>query len=184
VTEPTALERLLLARSVQRGDFVLASGRHSSYYIDCRITTMSAEGLTLIGRAGLEAMREKDWRPRGVGGLTMGADPVAYAIAAASFGSPAQVDAFSVRKDVKQHGTRRSIEGNFKPGDAVVVVEDVITSGGSALQAIGALRENGARIIGVLAVVDREQGGAGKIAEAGYEVVCLTTSSSLGLSDL
>jgi orotate phosphoribosyltransferase len=183
VTEPTALERLLLARSVQRGDFVLASGQRSSYYIDCRVTTMSAEGLTLIGRAGLEAMRRKNWRPRGVGGLTMGADPVAYAIAAASFGSPDQVDAFSVRKDIKQHGTRRSIEGNFKAGDPVVVVEDVITSGGSALQAIGALRESGARIIGVLAVVDREQGGADRIAEAGHEVVCLTTSSSLGLSD-
>lgn len=184
MTEPTALERLLLARSVQRGDFLLASGQRSSYYIDCRVTTMSAEGLTLIGEAGLKLMHERNWRPRAVGGLTMGADPVAYAIAAASFGSPTQVDAFSVRKDAKQHGTRRAIEGNFQPGDAVVVVEDVITSGGSALQAIGALTENGARILGVVAVVDREQGGAERIVEAGYSVVSITTSRALGLSDV
>lgn len=184
MTEPTALERLLLARSVQRGDFLLASGQRSSYYIDCRVTTMSAEGLTLIGHAGLSLMEARKWRPRAVGGLTMGADPVAYAIAAASFGSPGQVDAFSVRKDAKQHGTRRAIEGNFQPGDAVVVVEDVITSGGSALQAIGILEDNGARILGVVAVVDREQGGAERIAKAGYQAVCITTSRALGLTDV
>jgi orotate phosphoribosyltransferase len=181
MTDPTALERLLLARSVRRGDFLLASGQRSSYYIDCRMTTMSAEGLVLIGQAGVAAIRSRDWSPRAVGGLTMGADPVAYAIAAASFGSPGAVDAFSVRKDAKQHGTRQSIEGNFHPGDAVVVVEDVITSGGSALQAIDKLKENGALILGVLAVVDREQGGREKIEAAGHAVVSLTTSGALGL---
>ncbi len=181
MTAPTALERLLLARSVQRGDFLLASGRRSSYYIDCRMTTMSAEGQILIGQAGLSLIRSKQWHPRCVGGLTMGADPVAYAIAAASFGSAEVVDAFSVRKDPKQHGTRRSIEGNFTSGDSVIVVEDVITSGGSALQAIETLQENGAHIIGVLAVVDREQGGAARILQSGYDVVSITTSSALGL---
>ena len=111
----------------------------------------------------------------------MGADPVAYAISAASFGSGQGIDAFSVRKDAKQHGTRQAIEGNFKPGAAVVVVEDVITSGGSALQAIGRLEENGATILGVLAVVDREQGGREKLESAGHQVVSLTTSRALGL---
>jgi orotate phosphoribosyltransferase len=181
VNEPTALERLLLARSVQRGDFVLASGQRSSYYIDCRLTTMSAEGMVLIGAAGLAAIQAAGWGPQGVGGLTMGADPVAYAIAAASFGSKTQVDAFSVRKDAKQHGTRRRIEGNFRPGERVVVIEDVITSGGSALQAIEAIQEADGKVAGVLAVVDREQGGRARIEAAGYPVVSLTTSTRLGL---
>jgi orotate phosphoribosyltransferase len=91
------LRRLLLERSVRFGDFTLASGRRSSYYIDCRPSTMSAEGLTLIGRLGVQAIRSRGWRPRAVGGLTMGADPVAYAIAAASWGSDLVLDGFSVR---------------------------------------------------------------------------------------
>ncbi|HTM34222.1 MAG TPA: orotate phosphoribosyltransferase [Vicinamibacterales bacterium] len=181
MSEPTALERLLLARSVQRGDFVLASGQRSSFYIDCRLSTMSAEGMVLVGKAGLAAIRSMRWEPNAVGGLTMGADPVAYAIAAASFGSSSPIDAFSVRKDAKQHGTRRRIEGNFRSGDRVVVVEDVITSGGSALQAIEAVTEAGGEIVGVLAVVDREQGGRGRIEASGHPVVSLTTSTRLGL---
>ena len=148
------------------------------------MTTMSAEGMVLIGRDGLAAIRSRGWSPRAVGGLTMGADPVAYAIAAASFGSPDVIDAFSVRKDAKQHGTRRAIEGNFRSGDAVVVVEDVITSGGSALQAIAAVEQAGGRVVGVLAVVDREQGGRATIEATGHQVVSLTTSSSMGLTDL
>ena len=183
MTDLTALERLLLERSVKRGDFLLASGQRSSYYIDCRMTTMSAEGLVLIGQAGLTAIRRRSWEPQAVGGLTMGADPVAYAIAAASFGSARVINAFSVRKDAKQHGTRQAIEGNFHPGDRVVVVEDVITSGGSALQAISKLEENGAQVLGVLAVVDREQGGSDKLKAAGFEVVSLTTSGGLGLTN-
>ncbi len=112
------LRALLLERSVKRGDFTLASGQHSSYYIDCRLTTMSAEGQGLIGKLGLAAIRDRGWVPDAVGGLTMGADPVAYAIAAASFGSPPIIDAFSVRKSAKEHGTGRLIEGNFGPGIA------------------------------------------------------------------
>jgi orotate phosphoribosyltransferase len=106
---------------------------------------------------------------------------VAYAIAAASAGDPPQIDAFSVRKEAKTHGTGRLIEGNFDPGDPVVVIEDVITSGGSALQAIEAVSGAGGKVLGVLAVVDREQGGRAKIEAAGLQVVALTTSSSLGL---
>jgi orotate phosphoribosyltransferase len=93
-SELAALDQLLLERSVRRGDFVLASGRRSSFYVDARLTTMSAQGLVLIGRVGLQAIRTKGWTPDAVGGLTMGADPVAYAIAAASVQSPPQVQAF------------------------------------------------------------------------------------------
>jgi orotate phosphoribosyltransferase len=137
--------------------------------------------MALIGRMGWEAIQRNGWRPASVGGLTMGADPVAYAIAAASFGSIAPVDAFSVRKEPKDHGTGRRIEGNFNPGDAVVVVEDVITSGGSAMTALAAVEAAGGTVLGVLAVVDREEGGKAVLETDGRRVVTLTTASDLGL---
>jgi orotate phosphoribosyltransferase len=181
MTDRESLRRLLLERSVKRGNFTLASGQQSSYYIDCRLATMSAEGMRLIGRMGWEAIQRQGWQPAAVGGLTMGADPVAYAIAAASFGSGASVDAFSVRKEPKDHGAGRLIEGNFNPGDAVVVVEDVITSGGSATKALAAVEAGGGRVLGVLAVVDREEGGRAALENNGRTVVTLTTASDLGL---
>ena len=181
MTDHDSLRQLLLERSVKRGDFLLASGQRSSYYIDCRPATMSAAGMALIGRLGWEAIRGAGWRPAGVGGLTMGADPVAYAIAAASFQTDAPVDAFSVRKESKDHGTGRSIEGNFKPGDSVVVVEDVITSGGSARRAARAVEAAGGTILGILAVVDREQGGKAVLEADGRKVLTLMTASDLGL---
>jgi orotate phosphoribosyltransferase len=179
--ERTALAVLLQARSVRHGDFVLASGQRSSYYIDARKTTMSAEGLDLIGRLGLAAIRGAGWAPAAVGGLTMGADPVAYAVALASLRAGPVVQAFSVRKEAKSHGTKQRIEGNFAPGSAVVVAEDVITSGSSALQAVAAVREAGGTVLGVLAVVDRQQGGRAAIEAAGVGVVALVTAEELGL---
>jgi orotate phosphoribosyltransferase len=143
---------------------------------------MSAEGMVLIGRAGLAAIREAGWPATVVGGLTLGADPVAYAIAAASFGSGAVLDAFTVRKEAKGHGTRRLIEGNFVAGSSVVIVEDVITSGNSAMQAIQAVRAERGDIAGVLVVVDREQGGRQVLEAAGFEVRSLTTATELGLA--
>ncbi len=181
MTDVASLERLLLERSVRRGDFVLASGARSSYYIDCRLTTMSAAGMVLIGQLGLEAIRAASWPADAIGGLTMGADPVAYAIAAASAHAGTPIDAFSVRKEAKGHGTAQQIEGNFRAGARVVVVEDVITSGGSAEKAIAAVTAAGGQVAGVLAVVDREQGGRQRLEGAGHKVVSLTTSSRLGL---
>jgi orotate phosphoribosyltransferase len=181
VTDDESLRRLLLDRSIKRGDFTLASGKRSSYYIDCRLATMSAAGMTLIGRMGLHAIRAENWRPAAVGGLTMGADPVAYAIAAASSGTEAPIDAFSVRKESKDHGTGRFIEGNFEAGNAVVVVEDVITSGGSARRAALAVERSGGTVLGILAVVDREEGGRAALESEGRAVVSLTTATQLGL---
>jgi len=181
VTGTERLAALLRERSVTFGDFVLSSGQRSTYYIDARKTTMSAEGLALIGDLGLRAIRAAGWHPEAVGGLTLGADPVAYAIAQTSVDSPPQVQAFSVRKAAKDHGTRRLIEGNFAEGDDVVIIEDVITSGGSARQAIEAVRAAGGRVLGVLAVVDREQGGRQAIEADGTCVVALTTTSLLRL---
>jgi orotate phosphoribosyltransferase len=181
VSDAESLRKLLLERSVQRGSFTLASGRQSSYYIDCRVTTMSAAGMVLIGRMGLAAIREAGWNPVAVGGLTMGADPVAYAIAAASFRSEAEIDAFSVRKQPKEHGTVRLIEGNFRPAAAVVIVEDVITSGDSARRAAAAVEAEGGSVLGVIAVVDREEGGKARLEAGGRHVVSLMTASALGL---
>jgi orotate phosphoribosyltransferase len=175
------LRRLLLERSVRRGDFVLTSGQRSSYYIDCRLTTMSAEGQRLIGELGWRALRNAGWRPRAVGGLTMGADPVAYAVAGASFGTELVVDAFSVRKEAKAHATGRLIEGSFAEGDNVVIVEDVITTGGSAQRAIASVEAAGGRVLGVLAVVDREEGGRTALEQSGKDVVALVRAGELGL---
>jgi orotate phosphoribosyltransferase len=181
VTASAELLNLLLNRSVKHGKFILASGAESSYYIDARLTTMSAMGQALIGRLGVEAIRRAGWTPQAVGGLTMGADPVAYAIAHTTAGQSRVIEAFSVRKTSKQHGTGKRIEGNFTPGDAVVVVEDVITSGGSAKQAIDALQSEGGRVLGVLAVVDREEGGKQALEALGHQVVALATVKDLGL---
>ena len=187
MTDQEALRRLLLQRSVQQGDFVLASGRRSSFYIDCRLTTMSAEGMVIIGRMGLAAIDGAGWAPQAVGGLTLGADPVAYAIAAASFlnrkPGKSPVDAFTVRKEAKAHGTKRLIEGNLRDGDGVVVVEDVITSGASAARAAATIEEAGGTVLGVLAVVDREEGGRQMLESAGRKVITLIGVSDLGLGE-
>jgi orotate phosphoribosyltransferase len=167
------LSQLLLEHSVAVGDFVLSSGARSSYYVDCRATTMRAEGQALVGRLGLDLIRNSGLRPDSIGGLTMGADPVAYAIAHASWLGGEPVDAFSVRKVAKQHGAGRRIEGSFTAGQRVVVVEDVITSGASALDACDAVEVEGGRVLAVLAVLDRESGGRQAIEERGYQVITL-----------
>jgi orotate phosphoribosyltransferase len=170
---------LLQTRALRRGDFVLSSGKRSNFYIDARLATMSGHGQRLIGNLGLAALDDADWQPRSIGGLTLGADPVAYAIAHAAASANRQLDAFTVRKEAKAHGTGRLIEGNFEAGWPVVIIEDVITTGGSALRAAEAVREAGGDILGVLAVVDRQEGGVEKIRVAGYDVRALVTVEEL-----
>lgn len=177
----TRLRDLLRERSVRHGNFVLASGRRSPFYVDARQTTMSGEGLVLIGVVGLERLGSRGWQPDLVGGLTLGADPVAYAIAAAARAQGVSLDAFTVRKQVKDHGTGRRIEGCFAPGARVVVVEDVLTSGRSALEAVAAVEGEGGHVLGVLTVVDREEGGRAALEQAGYQVEALVTARDLGL---
>ena len=173
------LKRLLLERSVKTGNFVLASGKTSTYYVDARLATMSPEGMMIIGSLGLEALGEKGWKPDSIGGLTLGADPVAFSISRQSAETARSIRAFTVRKEAKTHGTGNLIEGPFRSGDSVVVVEDVITTGKSALQAIDSITNAGARILGVLAVVDREDGGREAIQQKGYDVAALVTISDL-----
>jgi orotate phosphoribosyltransferase len=173
------LLELLSERSLRRGDFVLASGARSSYYVDCRTTTTHAEGQFLVGQLGWELLSASGLKPASVGGLTMGADPVSYAIAHTSWLAGEPVHAFSVRKQPKEHGTAKRIEGSFEPGTGVVVIEDVITSGGSALQACDAVEAEGGEVLAVLAVLDRESGGREAIEARGYKVLTLFRISEL-----
>lgn len=176
----TRLVALLQERSIRRGTFTLASGKQSDLYVDCRLTTMHPEGLTLIGPLGLHAIAEAGWHPESVGGLTLGADPVSYAIAYASQLAQLPIRAFTVRKEAKTHGTGKLIEGPFAAGDRVVVIEDVITTGGSAIKAVEAVKAAGGVVLGVLAVVDREEGGVEAIRQAaGVEAVALVTRREL-----
>ena len=170
---------LLAERSARRGQFTLASGRVSTLYIDARMTTMSPDGLALIGQLGLAEIAAAGWTPDAVGGLTLGADPISYAISYASSGTSAPVRSFTVRKATKSHGTGKLIEGPFNSSDRVVVTEDVITTGSSALKAVEALKDAGARILGVLALVDREEGGREAIEREGLSVRVLASARAI-----
>jgi orotate phosphoribosyltransferase len=184
-----ALLDLIATLSFRLGDFTLASGKTSDYYIDCRVTTLHAEGGRLAGIVLLELLREHFPAAQAIGGLTMGADPLVSNTASASGWEladyqefleldpdedhgeePALVHGFLVRKAEKTHGTGRRVEGFCERGARVVIVDDVCTTGGSTVTAIEAAREAGMHVLGVLCLVDREQGGRLEIERALAEV--------------
>ena len=173
------LVALLAERSAKRGEFTLASGKRSTFYIDARLTTMSPEGLSIIGPFALSVIQQTGWTVDAIGGLTLGADPISYAISYASANTSHPLRAFTVRKEAKTHGTGKLVEGPFREGDRVAVIEDVLTTGGSALRAIEAVRSAAGLVAGVLALVDREEGGRQAIEKAGLEVIALTTASQI-----
>ncbi|MFQ5432164.1 MAG: orotate phosphoribosyltransferase [Nitrospinota bacterium] len=165
------LLRILVEKSFiysEEPAFRLASGKMSSYYINCKKCAYDPEGINLIGRVVYEAAAK--YEPDGVGGLTLGADPIAIAAAAESFRRGVPFKAFVVRKQAKEHGTRLPVEGDMKSGDKVVILEDVITSGGSALNAVKASRDFGLEVVAVIALVDRQEGGRERIEEEGLKV--------------
>ncbi|HMC27785.1 MAG TPA: orotate phosphoribosyltransferase [Verrucomicrobiae bacterium] len=168
---------LLREKSVSYGDFLLSSGARSKYYIDCRLTTLDSRGAWLVGQVMHELIRRKEKeigaQISGVGGLTMGADPVALATSMFSYftNEKPPLQTFSVRKAAKAHGQTKLIEGNFKAGDSVVVIDDVVTRGDSTLAAIEALLKEEAKIAFVAVLVDRQEGGRQKIEQLGYQVV-------------
>ena len=186
MTDPrAALLDLLATHSFRLGDFTLASGQRSDYYIDCRVTTLHAEGGRLAGILMLDLIREHLPTAQAVGGLTMGADPLVSNTASASAWEladyrefleldpdedhgpePELVHGFLVRKAEKTHGTGQRVEGFLQPGAEVVIVDDVCTTGGSTIAAIEATREAGMSVVGVLCLVDREQGGRARIEQA------------------
>mgnify|MGYP001024821491 CR=1 FL=1 len=173
------LMEILVERSVRVGDFTLASGARSDYYVDARRTTMSAEGQHWTGKVCLDALLESNLDPTHVGGLTMGADPVSYALARETFEQGQPLDGFSVRKQAKVHGTGQRIEGGLPVGARCLVIEDSMTSGGSALKAIEAIEEFGATVVGVLTLVDRQEGGEARLAEAGYPLIAVYSGPEL-----
>ncbi len=179
LTNPKAKSRLfdvLRAKSVFLGDFVLSSGAKSKYYVDCKLTTLDPEGGWLVGEV-MHALIQNEARNQrinidAIGGLTMGADPIAFAVGMYSFtAKDAQpLRPFIVRKTPKSHGQAKLIEGNFKSGDVVVVLDDVITRGDATINAINAVVNAGGKVAFVAVLVDRQEGGRQKIEEMGYRV--------------
>jgi len=149
------LLRLLATKSFRLGNFKLASGATSDYYIDCRTPTLDARGAQLTGQVFLEEIRALGWHPDAIGGLTMGADPIVVAVAVTS----GTLHGFLVRKAEKQHGMGRRIEGFQEKGAKVLIVDDVCTTGASTIQAIEAAREFGFEVVGVMCLVEREEAG-------------------------
>jgi orotate phosphoribosyltransferase len=171
------LLELLRTLSYERRKVVLASGRESDFYIDCKRTALTAEGHVLVGRLLFDRVRRLSPLVRGVGGLTLGADPIASAIALTSFLEGAPVDAFIVRKEPKGHGTGQWIEGRktIPDGSRVAVLEDVVTTGGSALKAIERCRAERLEVVGCFALVDRAEGGREAIEATGVPLDALFT---------
>ncbi len=147
------LLRVLADKSFRLGNFKLSSGASSDYYIDCRTTTLDARGSRLTGAVFAEEIKQRQWKPQAIGGLTMGADPIVVAMAVVS----GSWSGFLVRKAEKQHGTGQRIEGFREKGARVVIVDDVCTTGASTVQAIEAAREFGFEIVGVMCLVEREE---------------------------
>ena len=143
----------LAHKSFRLGEFKLSSGGTSDYYIDCRTTTLDAKGSKLTGEVFTEEIRRQGWKPRAIGGLTMGADPIVVAVSVIS----GELDGFLVRKAEKQHGTGQRIEGFREKGARVVIVDDVCTTGASTVQAIEAAREFGFEVVGAMCLVEREE---------------------------
>jgi orotate phosphoribosyltransferase len=183
MTDPIAVDRarlleLLRNHSFQRREVTLASGRRSSFYVDCKRTTLLAEGHWLVGRLLLDRILRLDPAAGAVGGLTLGADPIASAVSLASWMAARPLPALIVRKEPKGHGTGQWIEGpELAPGTRVAVVEDVVTTGGSGLKACERLEEAGFKVAGVFALVDRQEGGREAFSERGHGLQSLFTKA-------
>ena len=186
---------MLARQSFRLGEFKLASGGTSDYYIDCRTTTLDAEGARLTGRVFLDLIQSKNWKPRAIGGLTMGADPIVVAVAQLTAqmaqtrdaGSDSLIHGFLVRKQEKAHGTGQRIEGFRQKGARVVIVDDVCTTGSSTIQAIEAAREFGFEIAGAACLVEREEAGgrpAVEKAAAKAEFISIFKSSDIRVAHL
>jgi orotate phosphoribosyltransferase len=188
VRESAELLKLIRERSYREGDFTLASGKKSTFYIDVKTATLHGQGAYLIGRLGYELVARyarmklgSTGAIGGVGGLTLGADPIATAVSLSAYVQGVDWPAYIVRKEAKGHGTLKYVEGreNLRPGAKLIVLEDVVTTGGSSLQAIERLRGEGFDPVAVLTVVDREEGGEALLQSKGLDFLRI-----LGLSEI
>ena len=177
------LRDVLDRRSARTGEITLTSGVKSNFYFDCKPVTLSADGAYLVGMAFLDALEQLPEQPRAVGGLTHGADPIVSSMVVLSHLRGCPLDDFYVRKEPKRHGTKNRIENPPAPGTKVVIVDDVVTSGGSLLWAVEEARAAGCEVVGALALVDREeQGGAARIRETVDTYMPLYTRSDFPVS--
>ena len=167
--------------AVVHGRVTLSSGAEADYYVDLRRVTLHAEAAPLVGRVLLDVVDAAGLAPEAVGGLTMGADPVAAAVLHAAAAAGRRVDAFVVRKEAKAHGLQRRVEGPDVAGRAVLAVEDTSTTGGSVMTAVTALREAGADVVGVAVVLDRGTGAREVVEAAGLPYLAAFTKGDLGL---
>ena len=176
------LLQILLKKSIKTGHFILASGKESDLYCDCRMTTLDARGANLIGEVGWKLVKNEILprfpEVRAIGGMTMGAVPISLAIGMYS-AADSPLGVFTVRKEPKDHGRGKRIEGNFTAGDSVIVVDDVITTGGSTIKAIDAIKAEGGKVVAAFVLVDREEGGREAIEGRGVPVHSLFTRRSI-----
>jgi len=182
------LIKLILSRSfkyTKKPTFKLASGKKSNFYFNCKPTTLSPEGKLLIGNLMYELIKnERTWKVKAIGGLTLGADPVANAIAYTSYiesqrSKVTPLEAFVVRKEPKKHGTMQWVEGYVKKGDKVLIVEDVITTGCSTIKAIKRAKKCGLKVLGVVVLIDRQEGGREAIESMGLPFKALLTKEEI-----
>jgi len=179
--ELSTLNEMLCKKSVRFGRVTLSSGEESNTYVDGKLTSCSPEAMPLIGRAFLRKMNERGWKPEAVGGLTVGADPIAFAIARESLETDHRIGAFIVRKEPKKHGLQKYIEGLEETAERkVVIIDDVCTKGGSTAQAIEKAVAAGMRVLGAMCLVDREEGAAAYLQSR----FGITLESIFKLSDL
>ncbi|HRR42461.1 MAG TPA: orotate phosphoribosyltransferase [Syntrophales bacterium] len=174
------LADLIIERSFRYNEdnpFTLSSGRKSPYYFDCKPTTLDPEGMYLIGNLVFDILKDTD--VKAAGGLTLGADPIANALALISFEKGRPIRSFIVRKDAKAHGTRSKIEGNVRPGDKVAVIDDVVTTGASTIAAVESAREAGLTVELAVVLIDREEGGRELIERHVRPVVPILTRSEI-----
>jgi len=174
-----ALIDLAKERALELGEFTLASGKTSHYYLDCRRLTLDGQGVSLIANGMLEMLG--DSLPDAIGGMAIGADPITAAVITVAASQGRNLKGFIVRKEVKSHGKGRMVEGPVKPGDRVMIVEDVVTTGGSSLQAIEHVERFGMQVEGVIAIIDRLEGGSNAFSEQGYSLRSLLTIRDLGV---
>ena len=175
-----ALIEIVRERALEFGEFTLASGKKASYYLDCRKVTLDSRGAQLIARGILEILG--DTLPDAVGGMAIGADPISAAVITEAASQEKQLRAFIVRKEAKEHGKGNQVEGPVAAGDQVVIVEDVVTTGGSSLKAIEHVEAAGVTVLGVIAIIDRMEGGRENFESAGYQLQTLLTIEDFGIA--
>ncbi|MBQ6109417.1 MAG: orotate phosphoribosyltransferase [Thermoguttaceae bacterium] len=174
------LKQLLLDRALKFGDFILASGKKAKYYCDSKQITLSSK-VRLVGEGMLKLMEEEGEFPDAVGGMTMGADPIVASIITMADVQGKNLKGFLVRKEAKGHGTNKFVEGPVQPGESVIIVEDVVTTGGSSLKAIERAVEFGLKVKAVYAILDRMEGGREAFENAGYKLKSLFTIRDFGI---